>query len=287
MYLSAMPWENATDFFRRWAYTEAIILRGGDGVTVYLDVVVLLNFLVDGLLLMGANRLTGHPAGWRRCALAALLGGGYAGVCMLPGFRFLGGVFWRLLVLIAMAIIAYGWQLSAVRRGTVFVLLSMALGGMAMGMGNGSFLSLVLAAVGLVLLCALGIRLPLGTAKFQPVELIWRGQSVKLTALLDTGNTLRDPITGGSVLVVGMEVGHRLGISQDLIREPIQMLPRKPLPGARLIPYRAVGKPGGMLLLLRLDGVRLNGKSISPMVAFSPEEIGGAEGYQALAGGSV
>ena len=287
MELSCNQSKDATDFFDPIAYTEAIILQGGDGMTVYLDVVVLLNFLVDGLLLMGANRLTGHPAGWRRCAIAALLGGGYGGLCMLPGFRFLGGTVWRLLILAAMAAIAYGCNRSAVRRGTVFVLLSMALGGMATGMGNGSFISLVMAAAGLVLLCALGIQMPVGTTKFQPVELCWKGQNIKLTALLDTGNTLRDPITGGSVLVVGTDVGQRLGISRELIRDPVTMLTREPLPGARLIPYRAVGKPGGMLLLLRFDAVHLNGKSISPMVAFSPEEIGGQEGYQALAGGSI
>ena len=59
-------------------------------MAVYLDLVVLLNFLVDALLLMGANRLTGHPPGWKRVALAAAIGGVYAGVCMLPECRFLG-----------------------------------------------------------------------------------------------------------------------------------------------------------------------------------------------------
>lgn len=256
-------------------------------MAVYLDLVVLLNFLVDGLLLMGANRLTGYPSGWRRCALAALLGGGYGGICMLPAFRFMGGILWRLLALGGMAVIAYGYSRSAVRRGTVFVLLSMALGGMATGMGNGNFLSLVLAAAGLAALCVLGIRIPIGTAKYQPVELCWRGQKVRLTALIDTGNTLRDPISGGSVLVVGMDVGSRLGIAPEWILDPVTMLTREALPGARLIPYRAVGKPGGMLLLLRFDEVRLGGQVISPMVAFSPDKIGGTEGYQALAGGSI
>lgn len=256
-------------------------------MTVYLDLMVLLNFLVDGLLLMGANRLTGYPVGWRRCSLAALLGGAYAGVCLLPGFRFLGNLIWRTAALVAMAVIAYGWSFSALRRGTIFVLLSMALGGLAMGLGGGGFFTLVLAAAGVMILCTVGIRSPIGMAKYQPVELHWRGKSIQLTALVDTGNTLRDPITGGSVLVVGMDVGRRLGISRELICDPVTMLTKEPFPGARLVPYRAVGKPGGMLLLLRFDEVRLNGQSISPMVAFSPEEIGRTEGYQALAGGII
>ena len=256
-------------------------------MTVYLDVMVLLNFLVDGMLLMGANRLSGYPAGWRRCALAALLGGAYVGVCALPDFYFMSNTMWRLVVLGVMSVIAYGWNLSALRRGTVFVLLTMALGGMAIGLGDGSFVTLLLAAGGVALLCILGIRSPLGIAKYQPVELCWHGKKLKLTALVDTGNTLRDPITGGSVLVVGMDVGSRLGISRELICDPVTALGQQACPGARLIPYRAVGKPGGMLLMLRFDQVRLNGRTISPMVAFAPEEIGRTDGYQALAGGCV
>ena len=256
-------------------------------MTVYLDLVVLLNFLVDGLLLMGANRLTGYPAGWRRCALAAALGSVYAGACILPEYRFLGNTLWRLVCLAAMAGIAFGWSLGALRRGTIFVLLSMALGGMATGIGRGNFASLVLAAAGVLLLCTLGVRSPLGIDKYQPVELHWKGQKIKLTALLDTGNTLTDPITGASVLVVGVDVGRKLGISREMIHDPIGALARGDIPGARLIPYRAVGKPGGMLLALRLEQVRLGGRTISPMVAFAPQEIGGQEGYQALAGGVV
>lgn len=256
-------------------------------MTVYLDLVVLLNFLVDGLLLMGANRLTGHPTGWRRCALAAAVGGLYAGVCMLPECRFLGNTLWRIVSLVAMAGIAFGWNASALRRGMIFVLLSMALGGMAMGLGSGDFLSLVLAAGGVAFLCAMGVKTPLGMKKFQPVELQWKGQRLKLTALVDTGNTLRDPITGGAVLVVGPNVGRKLGISREMICDPVTALTREPIPGARLIPYRAVGKPGGMLLMIRFEQVLLNGRVISPMVAFAPEEIGGNDGYQALAGGVI
>lgn len=256
-------------------------------MTVYLDLVILLNFMVDGLLLMGANRLTGYPPGWKRAALAAGVGGLYAGACMLPDCRFLGSLLWRLVILAVMAGIAYGWNRSALRRGTVFVLLSMALGGMALGLGNHSVPSVLLAAAGVALLCVMGIRSPIGMEKFQTVELFWKEQKLRLTALVDTGNTLRDPITGSGVLVVGADVARRLGISREMICDPVMALADGKVPGARLIPYRAVGKPGGMLLMLRLDEVRLGGRAISPMVAFAPEGIGEKSGYEALVGGMV
>ena len=57
---------------------------------VYVDGVMLLNFLVDYLLLLGTNRLSGHPSDSRRLLASAVLGAVYSGACLLPGFRFLG-----------------------------------------------------------------------------------------------------------------------------------------------------------------------------------------------------
>ena len=256
-------------------------------MTVYLDLVVLLNFMVDSLLLMGTNRLMGYPMGIKKALFAGTLGGIYAGICMMPGCGFLGNLFWRMVCLCCMSGIAFGWNQSAFRRGGIFVLLSMALGGMVLGLGEGDFGSLILSAAVIAILCALAVRSPLGIQKYQPVELKWNGCTLRLTALLDTGNTLRDPVTGASVLVVGADVGRKLGISQEILQDPVTAMVFGKVPGARLIPYRAVGKPGAMLLGVRLEEVRLGGQVISPVVAFAPEKIGRAEAYQALAGGVV
>lgn len=254
-------------------------------MTVYLDLVVVLNFLVDGLLLLAANRLTGHPPGWKQAAGGAALGGVYAGVCMLPQLSFLGGLFYRIVILAMMALIAFGYNRSALRRGIVFVLLSMALGGVAQGLDSSGFLSLILAAGVIAALCHFGLRSPIGAQQYQPVELIWKGKKLSLTALVDTGNTLRDPITGAAVLVAGADVAQKLGISRALIDDPITALASGELPGARLIPYRAVGCAGGMLLGVRCEQVKLNGQKVNRLVAFAPECVGKAEAYQVLAGG--
>ena len=57
---------------------------------VYLDLVMGLNFLVDFLLLLGTNRLSGFPLRASRCALGALLGSVYSGACLLPASGFWG-----------------------------------------------------------------------------------------------------------------------------------------------------------------------------------------------------
>ena len=180
-------------------------------VVVYADVVMLLNFLVDLLLLVGTNCLAGYGAGWKRSTLAAAMGGVYAGLCVLPQLRFLGNMLWRLLSLGAMAVISFGWNRCTLRKGILFTLLSMALGGVALAIGRGGFAGLILSAGLLCSMCFLGFRGKAGQAEFVPVQIVRQGRTYRLTALRDTGNTLRDPVTGQQVLVVGADVACAVG----------------------------------------------------------------------------
>ena len=213
---------------------------------VYLDVVMLLNFLVDFLLLLAANRLFGVSGGTGKCAVASALGAIYAGACMLPGLRFLGNTLWRIVFLLLIGAIAFGVNKSALRRCILFVLLSMALGGIAMGLGNGSFGNLVLGALLVCVMCMIGFRYKPGSRAYVPVELSYKGRHTKLLALQDTGNTLKDPVTGQSVLIVSADVAKiLLGLSKLQLSSPVETLSSGTLPGLRLIPYHAVGKAGG------------------------------------------
>lgn len=255
---------------------------------IYLDLVVILNFLVDFLLLMGTNRLAGYPPGIGAAARAAALGGIYAGACMVPSLRFLGGSFWRLVSLCLMALIAFGWNRSALQRGAVFVLLSTALGGIALGFGNGSFAVLILAAGVLWLLCRFGFRGSMDTKEYIPVELTYDGKTLNLIALRDTGNTLRDPVTGEQVLVAGADVASQLlGLSEHQLQHPVETLAAGMIPGLRLIPYQAVGQPGSMMLALRFEHAKIGTIQGSPLVAFAPQVLARGEVYRMLTGGAV
>ena len=255
---------------------------------VYLDAVALLNFVVDYLLLLGTNRLCGYPPGWGRSALSAALGGFYGAVCMLPGFRFLGNTLWRIVFLGIMGWIAFGYSKSALRRTVVFVLLCMALGGLAQGLGTGGVRSVIASAAALCGMCILGFRDRPGSVSYVPVELFYGDKQLRLTALYDTGNTLLDPITGKPVLVVGAEVAQQLtGLTQQQLRSPVSVLQKSPVPGLRLIPYRSVGQPAGMLLALRFPQVRIGSWQGSSLVAFAPDKLCNDGQYQALTGGAA
>lgn len=255
---------------------------------VYADMVAILNFLVDFLLVLGTNRLCGYPPGWGRTALSAGVGGLYAGVCLVPGFRFMGSILWRTVILGIMAWIAFGFSKSALRRGIVFFLLSMALGGIALSFGDGSSGALLAAAAGVAVLCALGFRGNVGGASYIPVELNYGGKRLRLTALQDTGNTLRDPVTGRPVLVVGAEIAKQLiGLTPQQLRSPVETVTTAGIPSLRLIPYHAVGRSGGMLLAIKIPEVKIGKWKGSSLVAFAPEGLNREGAYQALTGGAV
>lgn len=252
-------------------------------MTVYLDGVLILNFLVDFLLLLAAGRLCGFPVKICRAAGGGALGGFYAAVCLLPGFSFLGNFFWRVVSLIAMAVIAYGYSVSALRRGLVFVFLCFALGGAVMGIGKGGILGIVCAAGVLCLLCCIGFRGRFGGATYIPVELNYEDKHIKLTALQDTGNTLCDPVTGQQVLVIGADAAKKLtGLTQRQLQYPVESV--GVISGLRLIPYHSVGGCG-FLLALRLQDVRIGSWQGSTLVAFAPEAL--SKEYQALTGGAL
>lgn len=253
-------------------------------MTVYLDVVMALNFLVDWLLLMGTNRLCGYPISAGRNALGAAAGAIYAGVCLLPGFSFMSSVLWRMVALTAMALVSFGLQSSSLRRGAVFLLLSMALGGLVYCLGGG-FWTLTGAAAGVCLLCILGFRGKLAGG-YVPVELTYKDRHMKLTALQDTGNTLWDPVTGSPVLVVDSNTARTLtGLTPAQLSRPVEAMGT--IPGLRLIPYRAVGTQNGLLLGLQLQDVRIGTWKGSRVVAFAPGELSGSGEYQALTGGAA
>lgn len=255
-------------------------------MSVYLNLVMILNFLVDFLLILGTNRLSGFPPDWGRSALAAAVGGLYGGLCMIPGFHFMMNILWRIASLMVMSVVAFGGS-SMLRRGGMFILLSLALGGVAAGFGNESYWMPVIAVGILWLLCRSVFSGGAGGKEYVPVRITHEGNIISVIALKDSGNSLRDPVTGESVMVIGAQTAMRLlGLNKEQLSSPMETLTAGSIRGLRLIPYRSVGG-SGMLLAKRFSNVQIGNRKGSALVAFAPEAIGRGEGYQALTGGAL
>ena len=253
---------------------------------IYLDLVLALNFGLDLLLILGTNRLCGFPVGMGRASAAAALGALYAAGAMIPRFSFLGNSLWRCIFLGLMGVVAFGMNRSAWKRTGIFILLSMALGGMALGLNRADIPGLLLSAFGVWGLSRVGFGGSVGGKQYIPVTVSHGDRRASVIALMDTGNSLRDPISGEQVLLLGPEMARQLlDIPAEQLRNPLETLVTHP--GLRLIPYHSVGQPGGMLLGRRFEQVTIGRRRCGAVIAFAPEPIGRGQVYQALAGGSI
>lgn len=280
---------------------------------VYLDTLFLLNTIMDYLLLLAAARLAGEPLRRVRMGVGAVLGGAYAGAAVLPGFGFLSRPLWQLMCALVMVLVGLGASQRLLRQLVIFFALAFAFGGgiLAVGLLGGDGLPLgmvpgvdldvrILLLSGAVCYAALTFALSrVGShtgsrGELVRVRLRLQERQVTLTALRDTGNTLTDPLTGRAVLVAQADSIAALFPDgtcpgQEQLLHPadsLHQLERGALQGrVRLLPYRAVGVPCGMLLAVRVDGVVLGAEDKgSALVALSPTPVSDGGTYRALIG---
>ncbi len=268
----------------------------GDWVVEYVvwaDVLWLVNLVMDWLLLWGVSRLgccSVHPG---RVMAGAVFGATYAVGMLWPQFSLLyqpAGVVGCSLV---MLLLVFGRQ--PVRRMLLlfgcFYLLSFAMCGAVIGfrsvMTSGTGVVLFGAEISwLWLLAALPVVILLsgaGVAAWRQmlrhygllaeVEVGFAGRSVRVACFLDSGNELREPLSGRPVLLV--EVGALRDVLPGELVERLYQAVRqegenfRPYQvlldcvdyewGSRLVllPYCSVGRSGGLLLGFVPDGVRL------------------------------
>lgn len=270
-------------------------------MTIYLDSLFLLNFLLDYLLLLLTGRLIGAVLPRRRILLASLLGAADAAVVFYPGLSVFSHPVLRVSVGVIMVLIAYGNQRHFFKTVLIFFALSAALGGalyaislLNIGVTSVHGLPVPLLDLKLILLFAVLAYILLSLifrkfARHSPFELRdvilhSGGDSIHLKALLDSGNTLSDPMTGKPVLVAEAAALKAFLPPELDCQNPALCFPRLSPPGRfRLLPYRSVGIDRGLLLAWKVDSIEINGKTISSdLVALSPTPVSENGNFQAL-----
>lgn len=283
-------------------------------MTVYIDRVFLLNLAVDYLLLLATARLAGTPLRRLRFLLCGAGGGLYAAGVFLPGAEWLAGPACKIAAGTAMALAAFARERHRGKLMGLFFLLSGALAGVILAVG------FCIGAPGLLLgriyraeidwklllggTAALSAALHLlfhqgarhGRGELMRVQVSIGGREKSYTALHDTGNSLRNPADGRSVLVM-----EQAAVFQQLSEEEIQIIRENPAPesamaklyaaGSRLhftlLPFRSVGTEAGLLLAVRSDYIALHRRKIPrTLIALSPGPVSDGGAYCALWGGS-
>lgn len=240
------------------------------------------SWLFDFLLLMGISQLYPGKISVIKIVIAAAINGLYVVGVMLFWFSAVVSPLLRCVAIIITGIVAFGWSLNGIRCCGVFLLLHVAISGVLQPDWPLRPLPLLLASILVLLFTILGFP---EKDDMVSVEVSYGKNHMTLTALRDTGNTLRDPLTGKPVLILGADVAeHLTGLSPQQLRTPVETIGA--LPGLRLIPYRGIGGEG-LLLALRLPRMRVGARAGSGIVAFAPEVLSKDGKFQALTGGAL
>lgn len=276
---------------------------------VYLDVLFLLNLVVDYLLLLVSARITGEPICRPRLALGALLGAAYAAALFLPGCTWMAHPFCKLCCAVLMVLTGFGGRRRLLRLLLVFFGVSAALGGLVLALqllGNGGltmengvlytgFDVRILLVTSILCYAALSLAFSRtarhGGARHDlcSARLFFEEKSVCLTVLIDTGNTLTDPVRNRPVMVAEGRALRALLPDGIDPADPVGSLEQLETGRLRqrfcLLPYRAVGVEHGLLLAVRTDRAVLGRRELRGLlVALSPTPVSDGGGYQALIG---
>lgn len=289
--------------------------HGGQGMksVVYLDILLLSNFLIAWFFLLATGRLTGLHAGFGRLLAGALLAALSALILFAPPLPRAAQLAYKLGTALACVGTAYGvrpWRRLA--AATVwFASFNMLLAGfallyiertgsLAVETANLSVYIRVspLLLVCLAALCSLAAALLqwlLGTPNPAPqaagFEFPLCGTVLRVRAMLDTGCALKDPLTCLPVLLVSYpDARARLPAEAAAFLESwfdgqnsqpppgtsLRLIPCTTASGQTLLPAFAVEGVG----LITRRGVQALGQAA---VAFSPQSLGG-QAYEALYG---
>lgn len=248
---------------------------------VYVCFVVLVCVIINFFLILGTNRLTGYAPRIIRSIIASLLGGIYAGGYMVYHNTFLRSGLLALFIMGLMCVIAFGFDRWAWKRSLLYIFLLFATMVVTAAVCTDRIICALFFTVFIWLVGIMDGGCVLSGKLGKTVLIDHNGVKYSFSGYLDTGNKLRDPLSGESVLVMGRKASCLLtGLPGDALEYPADTMLKKK--GFRLIPYNTVGRTNGMLLAMRFSNIMIDGIRQSRVIAFAPVEL---DGYDMLLGG--
>ena len=258
---------------------------------VYGDVILLENLIMNYLILWSTARLTRYNYSRVKLLIASVLGAVYAVLSYFPRYSYLFTFFMKILFSLLMIIIAYtpAYFHLLLKLTGIFYIVSFIFGGAAFGLfyfinglnltSNGiSFIRDFPVKILFVAVVAAYFTIKYSWDYVQhrikreriilKVEMCFEKKQLCLNALVDTGNSLKDPITSAPVMITEYD------IIRDLLPDDVKriferctendlnaiaeiMTISKWAARFRIIPFKSLGRENGMLVGFRPDTITI------------------------------
>lgn len=215
---------------------------------LYLDVYILENILLNLVLLVFTLIMMGRRIRFIRLLTAALAGGVLSVIPVIAGINY--SIFYILLVwtagLLMVMAASGGGTVSEQITGTLyFHILSFVWNKLIAGLGKIAGTGYVVCILAVIIMGAVTIYLCIRRKRERQrtvyeVQIAENGRKVSVKALLDTGNGLREPISGRPVSII------EKGIYEELHCKEAQEK-------CRVIPYHSIGKEHGVMKGIQIE----------------------------------
>ena len=256
-------------------------------VTIYVDIVLLENLCMNYIILFGTAYIIKIKVRHIRIFFASMIGAVYAVLAYSGIFPIYANLITKIVLSICMAYIAFNPKKlkGLIKELIVFYLVSFALGGCAFAllyivrpqdifMKNGVYIGtypLKIALLGGITgFIITYVAIKIVKTRITKNEIIYKAkieignQELEINVLLDTGNMLKDPISGDAVIMVEKNMLYKI-VPKELLDNMNKFLGgefenadnleyKKRI---RFIPFTSVGKQNGMLLGIKADLVKI------------------------------
>lgn len=289
-------------------------------MTIYLDIVILENICMNYIILFATGIINRTKISYIRIFLASLLGGIYAIVAYMSIIKIYSNIALKILLSICMVYIAFKSEKIKIlfKQLLIFYLTSFTFGGVSFAllyfikpqdilMRNGIYIGtypvkvvLISAILGFSILI-IAFKVIKGKVNknnmYCKIKINLFKNSKNVKAVIDTGNFLKDPITGVPVIVVEREALTGL-INEEIINNIDKIINgkmnadiniREYSSRIRLIPFSSLGRKNGLLLGISVDSIEIEFEDIerevkNAIIGIYNDTLSSTKKYNALVG---
>lgn len=266
--------------------TKNLQFLRGDALTVYLDIIFLENLCINCIILLATSLINKNSISIIRILLSSLIGSIYAVVVYLSISPIFSNIILKVILSVCMVHIAYNTKSikALLKQLTIFYLTSFTFGGVAFALlyfvkpqeiliRNGVLIGTYPIKIALtgVILGFIIITVAFKNYKrrlskkdmFCDITLTFQNKSKIVRAMIDTGNLLKEPITGNPVIVVEKEKlvdiipEEILNNIQEIINGGMDVALNEYSAKFRVIPFSSLGKENGLLLGIKIDKLEI------------------------------
>ncbi len=254
-------------------------------MTVYLDVVFIENLILNYIILLSVNLILKKPKKYIRILCGSIIGTVYTVMTYILGSTIYSNAIFKFALSIVIVWVSFCPQtIKKMWKDLLyFYLITFVFGGITFamiyivrpqdiflryGVSMEVIVFAVLVGFILVILAFKLIKSKISREEmYCEIEMFFNNKAIKTTAIIDTGNFLKEPITGMPVIVVEHVLLYDLIPKQilnnleEIIGGNFENVPidirNNYMSKLKLIPFSSLGKENGMLLGLKAEKIKV------------------------------